>query len=65
MLSMKAPLEWNHGARVYLDEKVYVHNNENISIYNDVTNFLKEKMEDYQMEFKKYLAEAKRKKQIK
>jgi len=50
----KALLDGNLKAKVYPDENIYVVNHENNSIYNDVTKFNKDKMDEAQKEFAKY-----------
>lgn len=50
----KALMDGNLKAKVYPDENIYVVNHENNSIYNDVTKFNKDKMDEAQKEFAKY-----------
>lgn len=50
-------MDGNLRAKVYPDENIYVVNHENNSIYNDVTKFSKDKMDDVQKEFNKYSAD--------
>lgn len=53
----KALMDGNLRAKVYPDENIYVVNHENNSIYNDVTKFSKDKMDDVEKEFNKYSAD--------
>jgi hypothetical protein len=50
-------LDGNLRAKVYPDDAIYVVNHENNSIYNDITKFTKDKMEEAQKEFNKYSAD--------
>jgi hypothetical protein len=47
-------MDGNLRAKTYNEDSVYVVNHENNSIYNDVSKFNKEKMEDAMKEFNKY-----------
>jgi len=47
-------MDGNLRAKTYPDENIYVVNHENNSIYNDVTKFSKDKMDEAQKEFSKY-----------
>jgi len=50
-------MDGNLRAKTYPDEFIYVVNHENNSIYNDVTKFNKDKMDEAQKEFSKYSAD--------
>ena len=47
-------MDGNLRAKVYPEDNFYVINHEANSIYNDVTKFSKDKMEEAQKEFNKY-----------
>lgn len=53
----KALIDGNLRAKSYNEDSVYVVNHENNSIYNDVSKFNKEKMDDAMKEFNKYPSE--------
>lgn len=50
----KALVDGNLKMKTYNEDSIYVVNHEHNSIYNDVTKFGKEKMEDAKKEFNKY-----------